>query len=753
MEIIYRVMIFIFIIGLLEYVYRVVKHTMTHDEIKFLVHTNFIDFLKFILIDIPMYIYNFIENSVLIIISPINLIRVIAEKLTYINWRDVYFPNIQKFLKKITTLITIPLKYTYDKINKFYKKRFESVNHINQQIEIFFECISTYIQKDNPLNNAHTSRHIIGLGIIGLQFGISYITTLAGAKLIFSSLSIIAPYIFAAVIQGLIVVFSMKAFEKRRKNGKYIVALIFTVFVSICFSYTGIVISQDSPKKTYQAAYETYEKTFNTIKEEILSNLYDDEKMKDRLKQILGNIKNNGEIIQDMKENYSNDLSSTESPIRKTEIRRDENGQPYTVYIEGVREYEIYINNRKTELQNIVNRLDNVLNLFPEVLKRDISDGLVENVYNVLKNSSKKVSGDTVSIEKINQLIKEVNSLKKELNLAGLIEIKEDELNDLNNSVKLYEQIDEITVKSSKDLFGSNENGKASNTSEMSSLVKMIQSIFKTGVSSDMSDLATIREEIRSNAENSYKKLEVLTASNISDDKKDTLKKAKEEVMSLPSIFSYAISVGRLQDRDIKDFVIMLLIALFVDGFSAGLGYIRERQNDSFIYVKNSKDYFEQYDDIFEVLFTSLMSSFKTNIVQGNYTELDSSNFRNQCLNYISVTTDRIRSFLELFEISEGSYRNGFNLKCVYDKEKLKDYTAIISFLLKTNLLKLVSRDQYDKLYEKQFWKNIENSDSCAEYYLLLRSKGENYLRENMPFQYIAGDTELKPSNERGDDE
>lgn len=752
MEIIYRTMIFIFIIGLLEYIYRVVKHSMIYNEIRFLVHTNFIDFLKFILIDIPMYIYDFIKNSVLIIISPINLIRVIAEKLTYINWRDIYFPNIQKLLKKISTLITIPLKYIYGKINKFYKKKFESVNHINQQIEIFFECISSYIQKDNPLNNTRASRHIIGLGIIGLQFGISYITTLAGAKLIFSSLSIIAPYIFAAVIQGLIVVFSMKAFEKRRKNSKYMVALIFTVIVSICFSYTGIVISQDSPKKTYQAAYETYEKTFNTIKEESLSNLYNDENMKDRLKQILENIKSNGEIIQDMKENYNNNLSSTESPTRKTETRRDENGLPYTAYIEGIREYEKYINSSKIELQNIINRLDNILNLFPEVLKKDISDDLVENVYDVLKNSSKKVSGDTVSIEKINQLIKEVNSLKNELNLTGFIEIKEDELNDLNNSVKLYEQINEIILTPSKDLFGSNKNDRLSNSSEKSSLIKMIQNIFKTGVSSDMSDLATIREEIRSNAENSYKKLEILGAANISDDKKDALKRAKEEVMSLPSIFSYAISVGRLQNRDTKDFIIMLIIALFVDGFSAYLGYIREKQNDSFIYVKNSKDYFEQYDDIFEVLFTSLMSSFKTNIVQGNYTELEGNSFRNQCLNYISVTTDRIRSFLELFEISEGSYRNGYNLKCVYDKEKLREYTAIISFLLKTNLLKLISKKQYDQLYKKQFW-DSENSDNNAKYYLLLRSKGENYLRENMPFQYIAGDIESKSSIERGDDE
>ncbi|GFI41274.1 hypothetical protein IMSAGC017_01317 [Thomasclavelia cocleata] len=752
MEIIYRTMIFIFIIGLLEYIYRVVKHSMIYNEIRFLVHTNFIDFLKFILIDIPMYIYDFIKNSVLIIISPINLIRVIAEKLTYINWRDIYFPNIQKLLKKISTLITIPLKYIYGKINKFYKKKFESVNHINQQIEIFFECISSYIQKDNPLNNTRASRHIIGLGIIGLQFGISYITTLAGAKLIFSSLSIIAPYIFAAVIQGLIVVFSMKAFEKRRKNSKYMVALIFTVIVSICFSYTGIVISQDSPKKTYQAAYETYEKTFNTIKEESLSNLYNDENMKDRLKQILENIKSNGEIIQDMKENYNNNLSSTESPTRKTETRRDENGQPYTAYIDGVREYEEYINSSKIELQNIINRLDNILNLFPEVLKKDISDDLVENVYDVLKNSSKKVSGDTVSIEKINQLIKEVNSLKNELNLTGFIEIKEDELNDLNSSVKLYEQINEIILTPSKDLFGSNKNDRLSNSSEKSSLIKMIQNIFKTGVSSDMSDLATIREEIRSNAENSYKKLEILGAANISDDKKDVLKRAKEEVMSLPSIFSYAISVGRLQNRDTKDFIIMLIIALFVDGFSAYLGYIREKQNDSFIYVKNSKDYFEQYDDIFEVLFTSLMSSFKTNIVQGNYTELEGSSFRNQCLNYISVTTDRIRSFLELFEISEGSYRNGYNLKCVYDKEKLREYTAIISFLLKTNLLKLISKKQYDQLYKKQFC-DSENSDNNAKFYLLLRSKGENYLRENMPFQYIAGDIESKSSIERGDDE
>ena len=40
MEIIYRTIIFIFIIGLLEYIYRVVKHSMIYNEIRFSVHTR-----------------------------------------------------------------------------------------------------------------------------------------------------------------------------------------------------------------------------------------------------------------------------------------------------------------------------------------------------------------------------------------------------------------------------------------------------------------------------------------------------------------------------------------------------------------------------------------------------------------------------------------------------------------------------------------------------------------------------------------
>ena len=95
----------------------------------------------------------------------------------------------------------------------------------------------------------------------------------------------------------------------------------------------------------------------------------------------------------------------------------------------------------------------------------------------------------------------------------------------------------------------------------------------------------------------------------------------------------------------------------------------------------------------------------------------------------------------------------GYNLKLEYSSpDDIEDYLPIISVLIKTNLIKVMPLQQYRHLELEYYcavklplWLQEENGTLPADAYynrlqeakdngnvLLLRNKGENYLRENM---------------------
>lgn len=733
-NIIWIVLIVFFVFGIIEYICIFISYNTKSDEKKYLFKTSIVSFFELFFVTVPKRIYKIIELVVDIILSPIHILEILSENLAKEKWKNVFL-NISRYFKSIFAIFIGPIKNWYE----YVKKRNESKIRVEEQIRTFYSCIAEYLQTDDPLKQNHATFKLIGIAIFLLQFLISFATTLAGAKLIFGSITSYAPWVFTLVVQGLIVVFSQTAFQRNRKRKKFIIALTLCVLVSVFFSYTGIVVAQDSPLDTYKSAYTEYEANFNKIKSDLTQNESDMNIIDNELKKLKSNkdlissrigelnqlITANNSIINTLRKNLTGTdryVSGDGRTITKSVISNEvkESMDTYTDQNNGY-------NNELTLLNEFINNYNDFFNETESDAKR---------IYEESKNTE-TVSG---TVNKLKNLISSCNIINKQGNISGLQLMDENLFDKIANNL----EINDINITSSEDIFGSDKNSKSLDNSEKEEFwpISFFSSIFDAAISDQISNVSEKRNKILENVGTSYAKLTPFA----SDDMLKTLDVYKENVQKLPNVFSYSLRIPFDGNRDILDFVIMFLIALLIDVGSALLGYVKQIRNTSFVYVKSSKDYYNEYDDIFEVLFISLMRSQENKITNGAYINQSYNDFKESCLNIAFNTSSLINDFLKCFELSKGTWKAGYNLKCKLDEINEKKFLPLISIMTKTGMACIISTRQYDILIKNNYavskeeleFINIdmENIDDNSNYYLIIRNRGENFLREKMPFKF-----------------
>lgn len=740
---------------LYEYIREFIKCNKKGEKKKYLIRTNFGDFINFIIINIPSFIYSMFESLIVIVGLPFSLLIIFAEKVNFRTLKFIYIPKITKiFLECITKI-----KDIVKKIFESSKDRLKAKQFLQDQLNIYYECISTYIQDDNLKLQSGFNGYFIGIAIFLLQFGISFATTLAGANLIFGSVSVYAPFIFTLVVQGLIVFLSNKGFEKNKRSRNMKSGLWVAVIISVFFSYTGIVIGQDSPISRYRNSYEVYETIFKNVKNE-LKSLFGEEGLTNQLTGLITNLDLYKQSIEAVRGNYQNTLDTGKVPTnfmvptwnpvtQKMENRFDENlykqAQAIAADRATLQNNISVLNSYMTEF----NKLDTDVDVKSFIIKSrndyqkedenkketdQQNDGQQDNQQN---DEQQNTQNNTINISSLKNLVEYSIEFKNTYEIDSLPALDKDSINNISNDIKSGVEIEKIEITPSSDIF-KNQSTEDKDDSKKG-VLNFITNLWSLGIDQEMSGLASSRTLMRDNASNSFKKISIYKDKITDQEKFEELESRKNDVLSQLNLFSYAIDTFAQDANDKKDLMIMLFIAVVIDFGSAFLGYIKQKKSDSFIYVKTSKDYYDEYDDIFEIIFMSLMRNFEVEVKDGKFISINAEDFKNNCMKQIAQTSEYIKEFLDLFEISVATYTIGFNLKCKVDNEKLSKYKVLISILLKTNLMKIVTSKQYNILREKSFMggTNCDNECKDTEYYYLLRNKGENYLRENIPFQFL----------------
>lgn len=730
------------VIGIYEYLYKVIEFNKNKVDRKYMIKTNFLNFINFILIKIPLYFYQFIISLFTIICLPINILRIVTKEFDYHSLKDKYVPAFNKKVLKFLKWIKINYNSIITKVKSYFKEKNKTKKLLQDQLDIYYDCISTFIQVDNAKNKAGLWEYIIGASIIALQFGISFATTLSGANLIFASVSNYAPIVFTFVVQTLIVIFSNKAFKKNKKSKIIKCGLWLTVIISIFFSYTGIVVGQESPVSVYRASYEVYEARFDDLKTNLLDEI-NEEKQKNLLEGLLidlgiyyGNIYSTRDILQQS-------LNGINLPNTYTYTYIDpQTGQERQGFNQGLFDAIQQANADRAATESRINVLDRYIAEFDKIYDIEengsvssIPESEIESYYNYIsKKTEENNDNRKINTSTLTNLIEYSNTYKTTYNLDELPTIDASTINQIEGNIETYQNISSIELSNSEELFG---NGKIENSVNNNTTLENHLYLFGIGLNEDMTNLASIRTKMQDEAEVSYEKIKLYAIDDKYKNQLEKLEESKDDVLKQPNLFSYSLQVFRQDVAHAPDYFIMLIMAILVDAGSAFLGFVKQRRKESFIYVKTSKDYYEEYDDIFEIIFMSIMRNYEVKVRKGNFIGINLDDFQNNCMKYVANTAQLIREFLEEFEISEGTYVRGFNLKCKLDKQKLKKYNPLISVLLKTNLLKIISYEQYNRLMKDTFPKmEISDSRENGEFYLILRNKGENYLRENIPFQY-----------------
>ena len=577
---------------------------------------------------------------------------------------------------------------------------------IKNQLEIFYSNIFSFLQKESRFTNKNIGDHAIYLLIFVLQF-ISFFTTYKGAELVFSSIWEYAPFLFATVIQVMIVYLSNKAFNVNKRKNRYFVALFVFLSISIFFSYTGILISQEPLENRYASKYETYKTSFDSLKINCQSNIGSKEDIKN-------------EIIQDITDAQGM-MNSIQNAITYNDRNSKSVTNPYRRRNDQLQDYS-----------NTINQNAQTSNLYR--LRRD----KLQNFYN-----SQKV-------------LYNFDDLLRVYNEKSISDIEKEDITKSGSSDSIFSKLKQFESSYNNEFQNETDIGIPTSFSYSYDLDKLILGFQNDDVLNGISieeveekdELSTKIKQYKRNTEDSYQKIEAFVNTNINDDdinrKLNELEERKNALLNLPGVYAFSILAFSDKEINIWNCILYFVFAIMIDGISAFLGYLKSRRAESFLYIKSSKDYFDEYEDAFEMLFMSLMKNVEINIKDGQYQNCD--NFEKEVIEQIAKTTEYISDFLDLFTLAEATAKDGYTLKCFYNKDELekKSYIPFVSLLIKTNLATIITVQQYKKLLSNRFHitqekldedNYIASNDATKKYCLLLRSRGENFLREQIPYR------------------
>lgn len=286
----------------------------------------------------------------------------------------------------------------------------------------------------------------------------------------------------------------------------------------------------------------------------------------------------------------------------------------------------------------------------------------------------------------------------------------------------------------------------------------------------DMEQLMSTYKNLKDAAVDNYNRVSALLPEPGQYEQYAALTQQKEQVLALPEVLTIAFK--RLTDHEYQSSALVCLILALLNDFSTVLlGWLGTKKAYSFLYVKSGKTKYDDVDELFGLVFQSLQSQFVLGIRTGQFTQMTKEEFEQECLTYINRIINEIRGFLAQFTLSPCTSSMGYNLVWKYkDQVQIQAYIPVISVLMKANLLKVLPVSQYEYLEMEYYlgkkghmWIEELEDGSPKDvveqelgnvkelgHILLLRNKGENYLRENLTSTVILEGTDKMEAGAAG---
>lgn len=707
-----------------------------------------------------------------IIFFPLLLIEIIG--------RHINRETLSEFIK--TVLSSIGGEKFVDSENK----------NLWKKLKIYQQCTKNLISIDASFLKDYYWENCFKFLAFLLQ-AVSFFTTYTGVELFFGDLFSLATLFITMVIQIGLYTTSINVNKPGKKNFRGKLLLFILLIVSITFSYVGLITLVSSPEESYEEAYKRYETAYNksglkpagSFTDEIEDNVRNelkkaistlkvlDQKILDKLKG-RENLKNGGVPTRFYASVFENETIAPDGTVIHTGGAQAPNPL-YTNYKNEMQQYNDDIDSliqiRLVLMQDVCNVTGRKLNKFK---KNREEESYYENMdYSTIEKSfeeadlsflftddGKSAAGNSWTADRCRALIKANNSVltntlvDKTSRRANKITAKY--IDEAMEEHKKDQALESVSLEEWEILrnLGEEEEEETITDKILNSIGAWLGADLRNA---DMHNLNRLLLEVQNRVRDNYNVASLYIDKMNDPQMAAELEERKEEVEQIPNLFMIGFRRFTEKGKHQNNAFICAILALFNDALTVLLGWAGSKKAFSFLYVKSSRDYYDDIDELFGVVFKSMMRGFYISVRKGEFNSLDNDEFTEKCIQVVQKTSDAISDFLNLFAISECTSSMGYNLYYKYDREKdIEKYNPIISVLLKTNMLKVMPYVYYrhleleyycstnlpvwendlSKIYDEQqkfedYEQTLENHKKMGNV-LLLRNRAENYLRENM---------------------
>jgi len=579
--------------------------------------------------------------------------------------------------------------------------------------------------------------------------------------------------------------------------------MIILLIFSIAFSYIGLITQVSSPEEDYERVYKSYKTVYDKVDRNL--DLLSEEKIESSIKSQLGNvistlklfdrkILENIVLKQDLEkggvpdERYISKVGDVRTDTEGTITQEGNTFKTNPRYKEYIDKRDRYNNNISSLIRSRLSLVDAICNVTGEELKKYkknresksyyenmnykkieeiFQKASLDSLFDGEKNSDdkKKDTEDSWTKEECETLIRKNNSaLKNDLIDKAEYNSNRISVNLIDNEIKEYSKgnaLEKVGLKEWNDF--KKEIVSPSDTDGETFIDKILYiagSCFGADLENvRMRDLIDLHQEMQNKVRDNYDVVSSYLDKSADGETLSELKERKEEIDRIPNLLFIGFSRFGMGGKHSSNAIICIILAVFNDLMTVILGYAGSRKAFSFLYVKSSKDYYNDIDELFGIVFKSMMQEFYISLRRGEFNDMDNDEFTEKCIRVVQKTSNAISRFLDEFTISECTSSMGYNLCFKYKTEDdINKYKPIISVLLKTNMLKVIPYVYYQYLELEYYcgtklpvWENdlgkFYNGDDDIEFekyrgvldknksegnILLLRNRAENYLRENM---------------------
>lgn len=602
-----------------------------------------------------------------------------------------------------------------------------------RQLKVFRRELKRILMLKNPFYKGCIFTIVIFSMILGLQL-ISFNTTHAGADYYMRNIKKWAPVMFAAAVQGTIVLLSVFRFDSPRHERRRLRFLGAAVVISIAFSYVGIINGTIDPLAAYEPSKQNYEVVFNETKAQLLS---DSSRMEDA-QGVLSGL--NGAVTKatEQTDAVKNKIASLDTMLADKTSDKVSNtvhgGSGDTAYTkktthesnnyaydeqqrEQMNEDKAALSGALSTLENCGSRFDALNDAFLESLKQgEMSDELIKMDvdYQLMVESGKTV-------------YKLLYNRKFDIQYPSIYEAFKKALE--------YRQVEELEAFSSDGQAAAPGLGAAAKDggeqkTEISELLEAVKSVLSQLLSFQKSTSERYVQEVRQvqdSATASYK----IISEHMNDEQRGALTQAYEEVMHEPDANFVAFSYLHPQNPRFTNALVGMILAVLVDGGTLGLSLLKGKREASPLYARERADFYEEEPDLMLNVFLSIKNQV-TPVNPDLYTD-----FGEYCAASLNAIADTIQSYLGKFKVSSATIPDGYSSYATEADLSSDQFTPITVILLQLDYMTVVTAWEYERLVDEYNGVKREriprpDTEAGRKQYYLLRSKAEIYLRQNI---------------------